>query len=92
MHVAAIALTLALASPGAFLERISAQAQTTSATKPSSRRMEDGKHWTTENLNVSTVPSSCYEDAERIAAVIGRSRFGGRPAAFKMRAVVERPT
>ena len=53
MHVAAIALTLAIASVGALLERISAQEQTTPATKPSSRRVADGKHWTTENLNAS---------------------------------------
>ena len=71
MHVAAIALTPALASPGAFLERISAQAQTTSAMKPSSRRMADGKR-TTENLNVSIVPSLCFEDAEKNCGRYGR--------------------
>jgi uncharacterized protein (TIGR02145 family) len=34
--------------------------------------MADGKHWTTENLNVSTVPSSCYEDAEKNCSRYGR--------------------
>jgi len=30
----------------------------------SSRRMADGKQWTTENLNVDAAPSYCYDDAE----------------------------
>jgi beta-barrel assembly-enhancing protease len=29
-----------------------------------SRQMADGKQWTTQNLNVATVPSYCYDDAE----------------------------
>ena len=38
----------------------------------SSRRMADGKQWTTHNLNVKTVPSYCYEDAEKNCLQYGR--------------------
>ncbi|MDR3704100.1 MAG: FISUMP domain-containing protein [Candidatus Sulfopaludibacter sp.] len=37
-----------------------------------SRRMADGKQWTTHNLNVNTVPSYCYEDAELNCSQYGR--------------------
>jgi hypothetical protein len=30
----------------------------------SSKRMADGKEWTTANLNVNADPSFCYDDAE----------------------------
>lgn len=33
-------------------------------TRHSSRRMADGKQWTTQNLNVTTAQSYCYDDAE----------------------------
>src|ERR1700722_4198286 len=36
------------------------------------KRMADGKQWTTHNLNVNTVPSYCYEDAERNCRQYGR--------------------
>jgi uncharacterized protein (TIGR02145 family) len=38
----------------------------------SSRRMADGKQWTVENLNVATVPSYCYDDAEQNCRRYGR--------------------
>src|SRR6266436_3408126 len=38
----------------------------------SSKRMADGKQWTTHNLNVNTVPSYCYMDAERNCRQYGR--------------------
>lgn len=38
----------------------------------SSKRMADGKQWVTENLNVDTGPSYCYEDAERNCRRYGR--------------------
>jgi uncharacterized protein (TIGR02145 family) len=38
----------------------------------SSKRMADGKQWTTHNLNVNTVPSYCYEDAELNCRRYGR--------------------
>jgi uncharacterized protein (TIGR02145 family) len=34
--------------------------------------MADGKQWTTHNLNVKTVPSYCYEDAEKNCLEYGR--------------------
>jgi uncharacterized protein (TIGR02145 family) len=34
--------------------------------------MADGKQWTTHNLNVKTVPSYCYEDAEKNCLQYGR--------------------
>jgi len=37
-----------------------------------SRRMEDGKEWTTTNLNVNVSPSYCYADAESNCRRYGR--------------------
>jgi uncharacterized protein (TIGR02145 family) len=37
-----------------------------------SKRMADGKEWTTANLNVSMSPSYCYEDAELNCRRYGR--------------------
>ena len=62
-----IALSIAFDSVGAFWERLSAQDQ-----KVSAKRMADGKQWTTENLNVKTVTSYCYEDAEPNCRQYGR--------------------
>ncbi len=42
---------------------------------PSSKRMADGKEWTTQNLNIKNVktdPSYCYADAERNCGQYGR--------------------
>ena len=38
----------------------------------SSKRMADGRQWTTQNLNVNVVPSYCYEDAEPNCRKYGR--------------------
>jgi uncharacterized protein (TIGR02145 family) len=38
----------------------------------SSRRMADGKEWTTQNLNVETVGSFCYDNAEQNCRQYGR--------------------
>ncbi len=38
----------------------------------SPKRMADGKQWTTHNLNIETVASYCYEDAERNCRQYGR--------------------
>src|SRR5437764_361564 len=38
----------------------------------SSKRMADGKEWTTANLNVSTSFSYCYDDAESNCRQYGR--------------------
>ena len=43
-----------------------------SGTTYSSKRMADGKQWTTQNLNVNTAQSYCYEDAELNCRQYGR--------------------
>jgi uncharacterized protein (TIGR02145 family) len=70
--IASIALSLAFGSFDASFERISAQVQNASGTVDSSKRMADGKQWTTRNLNVNTAPSYCYEDAEKNCLQYGR--------------------
>lgn len=63
-RAAAVALTLAF---GALV------ACSSSATPiPSFKQMPDGKQWTTENLEVSTAPSYCYDDAELNCRRYGR--------------------
>jgi uncharacterized protein (TIGR02145 family) len=37
-----------------------------------SKRMADGKQWTTDNLNVNITPSYCYDNAERNCSRYGR--------------------
>jgi len=71
--VVSIALGIAFGSVSASLERRSAQDQKASGgTMYSSKRMADGKQWTTHNLNVNTVQSYCYEDAELNCRQYGR--------------------
>ena len=70
--VVSIALSIAFGSVSASLERLSAQDQKASGTMYSSKRMADGKQWTTQNLDVNTVPSYCYEDAEPNCRRYGR--------------------
>jgi len=71
--VVSIALSIAFGSVSASLERRSAQDQKASGgTMYSSKRMADGKQWTTHNLNVNTVQSYCYEDAELNCRQYGR--------------------
>jgi uncharacterized protein (TIGR02145 family) len=70
--VLSIALSTAFGSVGASLERLSAQNRKASSTMYSSKRMADGKQWTTHNLNVNTLPSYCYDDAERNCHKYGR--------------------
>lgn len=45
---------------------------TTACTTRSSRRMADGKEWTTRNLDVHTGASYCYQDAEANCQHYGR--------------------
>jgi uncharacterized protein (TIGR02145 family) len=54
------------------LERLSAQDQQASGAMYSFKRMADGKQWMTHNLDVNTVPSYCYEDAELNCRQYGR--------------------
>src|SRR5688572_20201376 len=57
IRVCAVSIALTLAYN---LERFSAQVR-----QESTKRMADGKQWTGENLSVKSVPSYCYEDAEK---------------------------
>jgi uncharacterized protein (TIGR02145 family) len=70
--VVSVALGFAFGSASASLECQSTQTQGASRTPSSSKRMADAKQWTTHNLNVNTVPSYCYEDAELNCRRYGR--------------------
>ncbi|HLA11518.1 MAG TPA: FISUMP domain-containing protein [Pyrinomonadaceae bacterium] len=70
--VVSIALNIAVGTLSTSLQRLSAQAEKASGTMYSSKRMTDGKQWTTHNLDVNTMPSYCYEDAELNCRRYGR--------------------
>jgi uncharacterized protein (TIGR02145 family) len=70
--VVSIALSIAFGSVGAALARRSAQDEKASGTMHASKRMADGKQWTTQNLNLNTVPSDCYEAFEANCRQYGR--------------------
>jgi uncharacterized protein (TIGR02145 family) len=70
--VVSIALSIAFGTLSASLERLPAQDQKVSGVMYSTKRMADGKQWTTQNLNVNTVPFYCYEDAELKCRQYGR--------------------
>ena len=72
VHVVSIALSMALGFLSTSLQRLSAQVQKAPGTSYSSKRMADGKLWTTHNLNLSTMPSYCYEDKEQNCRRYGR--------------------
>jgi len=73
IRVSAAAMSIAVACVAlAGSMRHSADDQNASGTNPSSRRMADGKEWTTGNLNVEASPSYCFEDAERNCRRYGR--------------------
>jgi uncharacterized protein (TIGR02145 family) len=64
MAVVAIAISIAVGSVrGAGSTQPVAKEQDVSGTISSSRRLADGKEWTTTNLNVDASPSYCYDDA-----------------------------
>ncbi len=72
IRVVAIALGIGLgAVAGVASTERSANEQSASGTV-ASRRMADGKEWTTANLNVSASPSYCYDDAEANCRRYGR--------------------
>ncbi len=62
-RIVAIVLSLALGSVG------TAQSPPVS---PPSKRMLDGKQWTTENLNATTTGSYCYDNSEQNCRRYGR--------------------
>ena len=71
--VVAIAVSIAFGSLGnAGSMWAAANDQSASGTTASSRRMADGKEWTTANLNVNASPSYCYDDAELNCQRYGR--------------------
>ncbi len=69
----AIALSIAFGSVGgAGSTQGSAEDQKLSGALASSKRMADGKEWTTANLNVNTSSSYCYDDSEPNCRRYGR--------------------
>lgn len=73
VQVAAIALSIAFGSvDGTGLTQRPAKDQDASRATPSSKRMADGKEWTTANLNLNVDPSFCYDDAEPNCRRYGR--------------------
>jgi uncharacterized protein (TIGR02145 family) len=70
--VVSMVLGVAFECIGALLPRLSAQAQKTPGNMYPSKRMADGKNWLSRNLEVSTVPSYCYNDAELNCRRYGR--------------------
>jgi uncharacterized protein (TIGR02145 family) len=72
-RVATIALRLSVGMLGAsWLTHCSAQAPRVSGPTYPSKQMPDGKQWMTDNLNVSTTESFCYEDTEMNCSRYGR--------------------
>jgi len=72
IRAVAIALSVAFGSAGAAVSQRSAEQQNVPGTIASSRRMADGKEWTTANPNVNASPSYCYDDAEPNCRRYGR--------------------
>ena len=72
LFVLLTALSVASGPVSGSLGHLSAQDQKASGTINSSKRMADGKQWTTQNLDVNIAPSYCYDDAERNCGLYGR--------------------
>jgi uncharacterized protein (TIGR02145 family) len=73
VSAAAIALNIAVGSvSGACSTQDSAKNQKLPDTLASSKRLADGKEWTTANLNVTTSSSYCYDDSEPNCRRYGR--------------------
>src|SRR6476620_4764623 len=74
-RISAVAIALSIAFGfvgGAGSTQGSARDQNPSGTIASSKRMADGKEWTTANLNVNTSSSYCYDDSEPNCRRYGR--------------------
>lgn len=69
--VASIALSITLGSLCLSLQGISARARKAPGTTHYSKRMADGKEWTTHNADAVTTPSYCYADQKVMRAVDG---------------------
>jgi uncharacterized protein (TIGR02145 family) len=73
LPVVALALSIALGAVGGSCStHRSAEDQKPAGKSHSFRRMPDGKEWMTENLNVSTERSYCYDDTESNCRRYGR--------------------
>jgi hypothetical protein len=68
----AIALSIGCGFAGGGSTQGSAKDQKLSDAVVSSKRMADGKEWTTANLNANTPSSYCYDDAEPNCRRYGR--------------------
>jgi len=68
----AIALSIGCGFAGGGSTQGSAKDQKLSDAVVSSKRMADGKEWTTANLNANTPSSYCYDDAEPNCRLYGR--------------------
>jgi uncharacterized protein (TIGR02145 family) len=72
-RIVAIALSIVVGTASAAcFARTSAEDQDASGAMYSFKRMADGKEWTTENLNVDTGGTYCYEDSELNCGRYGR--------------------
>jgi uncharacterized protein (TIGR02145 family) len=73
VHILPIVLGIVVGCLGASgLTERSAQDQKASRTVSSSKRMPDGKQWTTDNLNLNIRASYCYEGSELNCRRYGR--------------------
>jgi uncharacterized protein (TIGR02145 family) len=72
IHILTIAVCVAVAFVGTPSTPRSAAGQNASGTTHSTKRMPDGKQWTTENLKVAVDPSNCYAGAEENCRRYGR--------------------
>ena len=73
IRVVTISLSVAVGAVGTSCStHRSAEDQPVPGTTYASRRMPDGKQWMTENLNVDSGGSYCYEDAEPNCRRYGR--------------------
>ena len=80
----AIALSIAFGFVGgAGSTQPSSKDQNLSGTVASSKRMADGREWTTANLNVNTPSSCCYAAADYAAGSLCARAQTARDAAHK---------
>jgi uncharacterized protein (TIGR02145 family) len=70
--VSLIALSIAFESHATSWQRPSEEAQKASGMMYASKRMADGRQWMTHNVDVSMMPSYCYEDKELNCRQFGR--------------------
>ncbi len=72
LPVVAIALSIAFATVGVANSAQRSATNQNASGAISSKRMADGKEWTTTNLNANASPSYCYGDAEANCRRYGR--------------------